>query len=248
MFENPVKSTDLAKTGSHELVAPVEISKHDIGAITMWFGSRDLVNDDLATFNFELNFKSFPLYSTFDIPDASKINSEAYPAFAQVDVDLRRELERAQGPLAIFIITTATVAEYPWLVQLPNGLLDFRRLQGYGHNTFVYKIILDWGFPQEGPEDPHGHYSKEEMKAHKLGGVFIGYSHDYRSLGIRRTIEFMNRVLGYDLPGEKFPNYSPEDTRKIAWSLRREDFNVFSPRVGAIPKYPIVDGKPQFPF
>lgn len=249
MSENPVRSTDLVKAGRQELVAPAEISKFDIGVITMWFGTRDLVQDDLATFNFELNFRSFPLYSTFAIPEAAQVKGEANPAFIPVDKDLRYELEKLRRrPVAIFIIGTGELSEYDWFNQLPQEVTEFRRNQGREHSTFVYKVFLDWGFSLDGVDDPQGRFSRRETRAHQLGGVFIPYIHDYRSLGIRRTIEFMHRILGCDLPGEKFPNYPQEDIRKIAWNINREDFNAFTPRVNAIPKYPIVNGKPQFPF
>jgi|SRR3989344_730838 len=249
MSEKPVRSTDMVKASRQELAPPAEISKFDIGAITMWFGTRDLVEDDLATFNFELNFRSFPLYSTFAIPDAAKVKGGAYPAFFPIDRDIEHELGMLkERPIAIFIIGTQELSEYSWFNQLPRGIMEFRSNQGRANSTFVYRVFLDWGFSQEGPDDPQGRFSKRETRAHQLDGVFIPYSHDYRSLGIRRTIEFMSRVMGCDLPGEKFPNYTTDEVQKIAWNINREDFNAFSPREGAIPKYPIINGEPQFPF
>ncbi len=248
MNENQGQETSLVRATRQELVNPAEFSKFDIGAVTMWFGTRDLVNDDLATFNFELNFRYFHLYSTFTIPEIDEFDGEAYPAFAQVDLDLRKEFEKIRNPLAVFIITTAVTAERPWLVSLPKGLHELREQQGRDQTTFIYKIILGAGFSQEGQQDPAGNFSKNEMRAAELGVVYIPYTHDYRSLGIRRTIEFMNRVLGHDLPGGMFPNYADEELRKIAWNINREDFNAFSPREDAIPKYPVVNGRPQFAF
>lgn len=249
MFEHLEKKTALVKAARQELVAPAEISKYSIGAVIMWFGARDLVHYDLDRFNFELNLgRQFPIYASFEIPDAAKVRNEAYPAFLPVDLDLSRELERTKNPLSIFIITTAAVAEYPWLAQLPDGLLEFRRQQGRAHTTFIYKIILGSGFSQEGPRDPQNHFSQNEMRAHQLGGIYLPYSHDYPSVSARRVIEFMNRVLGLDLPGEKFPNYTMEEIMKIARNISGEDFNAYFPRKNAIPKYQIVNGKPQFPF
>lgn len=129
-----------------------------------------------------------------------------------------------------------------------QGLYEIRRQRGRDQTTFIYKIILGAGFSQKGRKDSAGHFSRNEMRAHELNGVYIPYDHDYRSLGIRRTTEFMNRVMGYDLPGVEFPNYSEVEIRKIAWNINREDFNAFSPREETIPKYSIVGGKPQFSF
>ena len=242
-------NTDLVKTGSEELVSPAEISKYIIGVETMWFGARDLVNDDLHAFNYELALgKQFRHHASFELPDAGKVKGEPYPAFAQADLAIRRELEMRHWPLAIFIVTTAKVAERPWLEDLPKGLHDLREQQGRDRITFVYEIILGAGFSQNSQQDPAGHFSRNEMRAHELGGVYISYTHDYRSLGIRRTVEFMNRVLGHDLSGEKFPNYTAEEIQRIAWNINREDFNSLTPRDRSIPKYPIVNDKPRFPF
>lgn len=249
MLEHTRDSTGLVKVNRQDLAPAPEISKREIGVVTMWFGARDLVKDDLNTFKHELYcLKQFAHYAEFNFPDADKLKGEPYPALAEVDLDIRRELERTHSPLAIFIVTTAIIAERPWLNILPQGLNALCRQQRRDQTTFVYKIILGAGFSQKGLQDPAEHFSRNEMRAHELNGVYIPYTHDYRSLGITRTIEFMNRVLGHDLPGEKFPNYTEGEIRKIAWNINREDFNAVSPREGAISKYSIVDGKPQFPF
>jgi len=243
--------THLMRVENRDLIAPPEISKYEMGVLPIWLGKRDLVEDDLGKFYSEISFgldRQFNLYPLFSVPDADKIKDDAYPAFVPVDLDLRRVLERIQNHLAIFIITTAQVSEYTWLSQTPQGLLDLRRQQGREKTTFVYKVILGSGFSQEGSKDPEGRFSQNEMRAHELDGVYLPYGLDWPTVSIRRLIEFMNRVLGYDLLGEKFPNYSTEELQKMVWNINREDFNVWTPREDAIPKYPIVNGRPQFPF
>lgn len=249
MSEQLNKRVNLVKASKLELAVPEQISKYNVGVVTMWFGKRDLANDDLDTFNNEIHLgKQFAHLAAFEIPEANHLQDEPYPAFAGVDLDLRKELGTIKEPLVIFIVTTANIVDRPWLINFPQGLHYLRIQQGRDKTTFIYKIILGAGFSQQGSEDPQGHFSKNEMRAHELGGVYIPYTHNYRSLGIRRAVEFMNRILGYDLPGEKFPNYTAEETQKIAWSISREDFNAYSPRESAITKYPIVGGKPQFSF
>lgn len=250
MLEYPVGGTELAGVSRRDLTPVPEISKDAVRVMTMWFGARDSAGGDLDTFDFEMLARgAFKPAVEFAIPDTYRLKGGPYPAFAQVDLDIRRELIKMENsPLAVFIVATASSAESSWMNDLTKGLLTLRTQQGKGQATFIYKVILGEGFSKEGEEDTSGYFSRNEKRAHELDGIYIPYVHDNRSLGIRRTIEFMNRVLGHDLPGEKFPNYTKEEFRKISWSLNREDFNLWSPRAGAIPKYQIVDGRPQFPF
>lgn len=75
--------------------------------------------------------------------------------------------------------------------------------------------------------------------------VELYYRHGYPSAAIDRLIEFMNRVMGVDLPGEDFPNYNFEDLLKIAAHINQENFNFGMPRADAIPKYEIgPNGRP----
>jgi hypothetical protein len=244
----PEKKAEVA-VSRKDLVTIPEIQRDEIGVMPIWLGKRP--HDDLERFNSYLElYREFGLYPSFEIPDAGEAEYQAQPAlaFAQVDLDLRRVLSSIKDPLAIFIITTAGISEYSWLTHLYESLQKFRKPQGKGQTPFVYKVILGSGFLQEGPKDPEGHFSKNEMRAHQLGGVYLPYHPDWPSVGIRRLIEFMNRIMGYDLPGEKFPNYTGEEIAKIGWNINREDFNSWSKREGAIPKYEIVNGKPRFPF
>lgn len=84
------------------------------------------------------------------------------------------------------------------------------------------------------------------MRAHELGGVYLPYNHDYPTVSTSRLVEFMDRIIGFDLPGNDFPGYEEEKVQKIAWHINREDFNLGSPRAGAIPKYSIINGRPVF--
>lgn len=235
------------------LTAKEKIRKDKIGAIIFWFGHRNaVVDDDIQRFRQKLMlWGRFGLYATFEIPEADQVKAEAYPAFNQVSEDLGSKLSRIKGPLASFIVATPEIAEQrSWILPLPEGIREARRQQGE-EDTFVYKIIMGGTgvpFNKEGSEDPSQHFSKNDMRAHELGGVYMRYNGDYPSVSLKRLVELMNRIMGYDLPGKYFPDYSAKDIQKIAWHIKRENFNLWTPMQGAIPKYPIVNGRPVFDF
>lgn len=231
------------------LQAPERILKADVGVMPIWLGSRLYDNSDLEKFRSELMWARFGQYSAFELPGAYDLkDQDPYPVLAPVDYDLRRVLTNIDRPLVIFIITTKEVAELPWVIDMTSGLMEVRR-QANKKNTFVYKAIMGgFNFQKDGPEDPTGHFSRSATRAHELGGVLLPYHTDYLTPCTRRLVEFMNRVVGTDLPGEEFPNYSDEEIRKIAWHINKESFNSFYKKEGAIPKYPIENGRPVFAF
>lgn len=226
------------------------IFRDEIGIIAFWLGSRMMDNSDLRVFYQAHRFYSaFNLAAQFDIPDAREIE-EDYSLLQPLGKDLAQGLERITHPLVAFIITTQRVAEYSWLDRFPKNLAEYRRNQGR-NPTFIYKIITGgdgYGFSKRGVKDLTGRFWESELIAHELGGVYLSWNNDFPSIGSRRLVEFMNRLLGVDLPGRVFPDYSLQEMARIAWNVNREDFNTFSLREGAISKYPIVDGKPQFVF
>lgn len=239
---------------SQGLVERAPIPKDQMVAMTIWFDRRGYgqddwgTPDDIAAFNMELLTRGqFVPYSEFEIPNVTVID-EGYSAFADVDRDIRYKLSGIRSnPLAVFIVTTPQVAERPWFAFMDPGIKKLRQQLG-AYDTFVYKIILGAAIPfsKEGPKDPSGHFSGNSMRAYELGGVYLPYGYDYPSVSTGRLVEFMNRIMGCDLPGREFPDYSFEDLQKMAWHISREDFNLFSPREGALPKYSIVNGRPQF--
>ncbi|MCL4420029.1 hypothetical protein M1146_08180, partial [Patescibacteria group bacterium] len=98
-------------------------------------------------------------------------------------------------------------------------------------------------------EGGEGRFSRAERWSHALNGVFLRFDTDAPTAGSHRLVEFMNRVLGADLPGTDFPDYSIEDIQKIAWNISRESFNWHGAPAGTISKYPIGEnGRPVFPF
>ncbi|MDD5147646.1 MAG: hypothetical protein PHV63_03830 [Candidatus Daviesbacteria bacterium] len=221
------------------------ILKDQVGIFTMWFGKQMYDNSDYETFLRNRHFYlPAPFLADFFVPDADETNNVS--SLRPVAKDLAEELASWQNPLAVFIITTPRVAELGYLDRLPQGIFEYRLTPP--RPTFIYKIIFGWGFSNRTYRDTDPRFREEEIIARNLEGVFFSFNGDYPTVCCRRLIEFINRILGYDLPGQEFPNYSPDEVEKIAWNIRREDFNSFSPMTGALPKYPIVNGKPQFRF
>lgn len=222
------------------------VPKKTVGVLTLWFGKQMYDDSDYDAF---MDASSYMLrgihLANFHFPDADGI--EDITTYRPLADDLARELDRLTCPLAVFIIATPEVAELRHISHLPAGILGYRIGHG-AHPTFVYKIIFGYSFSNRTYQSTDPHFDEVELKSRELGGIFVPFNGDYPSVAGRRLCGIMTRLLGHDLPGEQFPNYTPEEVEKIAWHARREDFNAHFPREGAIPKYPIVDGRPQFPF
>lgn len=221
------------------------VLKRTMAVLTAWFGKQMYDDSDHEAFMRESSFRLNGVHlATFYIPDADELkDAESYRPIAD---DLARELDGIKSPLAVFIIATPKAAELRHIDRLPQGILEYRFAR-HAQPSFVYKIIFGYGFSNPTHKDC-GPFTEEEIRSRQLGGVFVPFNGDYPSVAGRRLTEIIGRILGYDLPGEKFPNYTPDEVEKIAWNARRENFNAFSVKEGAIPKYPIVDGRPVFPF
>lgn len=226
------------------------ISKNQLRVMNFWLGQRLYDNSDLSAFENEYShFGRFRFNTMFGIPEIDEMG-EDYSGLNEVGRDLAFELKKMAGPLVIFIVSTASVAEYSWFNRLPNNLKKYRKDIGF-EDTFIYKVIMGgwWRNHELLPEDLTGHnFRRSELRAYELGSSYLTYNTDYPSVGSRRLVEYMNRLLGVDLQGENFPDYSLEDRVRMSWHINREDFNLFTPREGAIPKYQIINDKPQFAF
>lgn len=223
-----------------------EILKHQVKGMVIWLGLRMYDDSDYGAFEQALAmYSQVNIRSTFKLTDADEIKNPS--DLEPVVEDLTKELNKADGPLAIFVVTTPRVAEYPWLEKLQQGVYEFRQKYNREDPTRVYKIIMGGGGGFSNARDfgwddlvwPY------ERRSHDLGGVYLNFNGDYPSIGGHKLVEFMNRAMGMDLPGEKFPDYTFDDLKRMAWNIIREDFNVFSRKDGAYPKYPIgEDGRP----
>jgi hypothetical protein len=227
------------------------ILKNEIGVLPMWFGKVLWNDSDYETFDRILNRgRQFNMYFPFVIPDADEIIDAKLQSLKLLAMDLQTTLNKIQHPLIIFAVSTAQSAERPWLDQFPQRLSEYRQQTNHTGDTFVYKIIIGGRFSNLNTEkNPHGQAWPQELRAHELNGVYLHFDTDAPTAGFERLVDFMNRVVGVDLPAEEFPNYCTDEVRRIAWHINRESFNAFSEKVGSIPKYTIgSNGRPIFPF
>lgn len=255
MNEQFKEGMNLISIGGQKLVLHTQslqtkeaLLRDQVGAITICLGERRS-DEDLANIHQKLTFREFGLYAEFEVPYAEQAE-EGYPAFDVVQKDIQNELLTiGTRPLAVMIVASSDVAERPWFRYMDPSIRELRWYLG-AKDTFVYPIILGSSreFYLKGEKDPNGHFSRSSMRAAELDATYLPYNYDSPSVSIRRLVEFMNRIMGCDLPGGEFPDYSFDELRKIAWHISKEDFNAWFPREDAIPKYPIVNGKPQFAF
>lgn len=209
------------------------LKRNEVGILTVWLGGRLWDASDLHA------FRPPPADSTMFV-------GFQYP-FTGTREDVRKcraVLNRADKhirgmDMAVFVIATWEVIEFALKRRLyqrhkPNRPL-MASLLPKSQLVFNYLIIMDGGKYRS--RDEQGPYTENEKTAHKVGGVFLSYNTDAPTAGGDRLTEFISRVMGYDLKSNLFPNYDFETLKKMAWHIKRENFNFFSPLKGAIPKY-----------
>jgi len=206
---------------------------------------------DLARFHHELKWsRQFGMYQPlFEFPQA-EIMEDDNPAYKQANRDFLVFLNDLRDqPLAVFTVVSEEIVRRSWFPSMGETIKDWRRKLNAA-DTYTYQILLDrsYEFYKEGKEYPKDHFTPSSRRAADFGAVYLPYNSDHPSVSLSRLVEFMNRVMGCDLPGVEFPDYSFEDLRKMAHHINKEDFNTWGPREGAIPKYPIVNGRPLFAF
>lgn len=144
-------------------------------------------------------------------------------------------------PLAFFYILNWHASnEADWLLNLQQEISQYRE------NVYVYFIIWDKGLDIL---DFHARAGRKfNFYLFSTGHApFIALDPDAPTAGAERVIEFMRRILGYDLSSRTFPDYPMTVINQMAMHINGEDFNFFTPKGGAIPKYPIIDDHPYFP-
>lgn len=224
------------------------IDKDTMTVLPIWLGQRMLDNSDYSAFERALYAISFTTYQPFMFTDADKMKA-AQPYLGPMELDLKKFLNHTKGPSAVFVITTAEVAGLPWCEPFIQRLKEHQRKFNQQSATFFYKIIMGGtGFLKADRKEAKGKFNAAEATAHGLNAVWLYYNTDAPTAGSERLVEFMNRVLGKDLPGREFPDYSSDELQKMAWNITRESFNAL-PKEGSIPKYSIgSNGRPIFPF
>jgi len=242
---NKDRKLAIHKQSDQELKDKEPVLKREIGIMTLWFGKQK--EDDAGYEQFEdritSSLKDVHIVN-FYVPNAGVTND--IDCYRPVFPEIIKAFKEINNPLAIFIIATPKVVELGHTDSLPREILKYR-FASVSRPTFTYKIIYGSGSTSLACEG-RSRFTKEEIRSKKLGGIFVSFNGDYPTASTKRLIEIMKRILGYDLPGEEFPDYTHDEVEKIARNANRENFNAFSTRMGAIPKYPIVSGRPVFPF
>lgn len=160
--------------------------------------------------------------------------------FVFVSDQLVRRMEGNPNPFALFLIISWRVAGKT------RKVLKFIKSLKQIPNLHSYTLV--WGeggierFFFGSPGSKLSDYLFERDYAN-----YLYFHHDAPTAGARRICEFIQRIMGYDLPGETFPDYCFEDVKKIAFHINHESFNSFSAASDSVPKYNIVDGRPHFP-
>lgn len=239
-----VKQTSIIKKQESSLKEKV-ILKDNVTVLPIWFGSRLLDDSDLQTLQM---FLPFPIHN-LAIPEANDMKKADPKILRPLADNLRNILDNTKNPMAVFIITTAQSTKHPWIEQFPQKLTEYRRQYNKRDDIFIYKLVWGGWFPDIKSYEREGRFDAYEKRAHELGAVYLYFNGDAPTAGSRRLVDFMNRILGNDLPGKEFPCYTPEEVQKIEWNINRENFNGLSVREGSVPKYPIgKNGRPIFPF
>ncbi len=213
----------------------------------VWLGHRQ-------GFGLSDDYDAFCRVSTEALPRVSQFyvnrTEEDHELLGEMTSDLSKGLDRIHFPLAVFVVVSERVAEERWSDRFCQAIREHRLRTQEDDNTGVYKIILGGGqgFAKQGTWIPESILDPDEIRAQELNGVYIHFNMDAPTAGSYRLTEFMQRVMGLDLPGAFYPGYSFEELQKIAWNINRENFNFGSPREGAIPKYEIAKGHPIFPW
>lgn len=177
---------------------------------------------------FSINFSAKCCYQPLFCDYLGRKNNRFKKILERVEKQVTGLIGKENEPIVIVPILTMVAAKEA------KRLIDcFERLRAIRDNVYVYPIIWD------------GYNS---CYLYNSGGaVYIFIDSDYPSSGARRLTEYIRRIMGYDLLDNSFPGYSQGDASKIAKHINHENFNTFSRKSGAIPKYSIVNGKPYFP-
>jgi len=227
------------------------MKKESFVAFPIWLGTRFTDAKDCSAFHVAFSARKFTSdnYLAFCNVYAEKIWGE-WPiiSMSKRKSDIKQILSEIAESLVIFFVVTPPVAELPWLDEFIKNLKRYRSVH-QKKEVFCYKIIMGGDIFSKLPKhEDEAKYWREERRSLELGGIFSYLDTDAPSNGCERMVELMNRIMGMDLQSEKFPDYSLEELGKIAWNINRENFNYFGKRTSSIPKYSIIDGKPQFSF
>jgi len=225
------------------------VLKKDIAVLPIWLGCGPPELHPYESFSRALSMIGrFSMCRPFVISNAEEMTG-AFPYLGKVEIDIKKLFNEIKMSIAVFFVISPLVAELVWLDPFMERLKDYREKHNKRDDIFLYKIIMGiCGFSSEPRYKTKSNYSDYERRSAEFGGIFSYFNYDAVTVGGSRLVELMNRIIGMDLPGEEFPDYTMEELQAISWNINRESFNSFSRREGAIDKYKIgANGRPIFP-
>lgn len=223
--------------------------KSEAVALPVWMGTRFWDDSDfekfMQQFSWDRQFLSYNVQCLNDV-DVRQMYGKTYlVGVRNILQGVKQILDSADTKVAIFYLINARVAESNWFPILKKLVAKYAP----GHPA--YTIIIGGCFKDIGrlwsEFDKKSPYDPDEIRAHELNAVYSFFDSDVPTAGMKRLMEIMNRIMGADLPGKKFPNFSEDELRQLAWHVCRENFNAWGVREGTITKYKIgEDGRPVF--
>lgn len=148
-------------------------------------------------------------------------------------LQFREHLPRVPAAaIAIFVINITNGDDACLNTRFLNGLKESVKKAKPGTEIYTCQILLSLG----AKIDP-GLVEGQQI-------IELYYKSTYPSPALSRLMEYVRRVMGADLPGSEFPNYTFDELQKIAAHINRENFNFKKPRADAIPKYEIINSRP----
>ena len=218
----------------------------EVVALPVWLGTRTYDHSDLSAFTSDWYiYRAFGSFEKIVFPEIDikvAYNRKYLSRLKEIINRIENMVSKSEYQIAIFLVFSADSLESRWFEPF------MKAIEKNSPNCRIYKIIMGGNFNHDKlcDREKAEPYLPHEIRCHEFGAVYSYYNSDAPSNAIHRLIELMNRLMGYDLPDKKFPDYSLGDVKKIAWNVSREDFNTFGKRKDCVPKYKIKDGKPVF--
>ncbi|MCK5211992.1 hypothetical protein KAJ89_04785 [Candidatus Parcubacteria bacterium] len=212
-----------------------KILNEEISALPILIGSRLLDCRDIEAFSDSYRIRGYQThYCEFWDKKYNHFNKTVDDVQEHVEIIAKKD----NDPLAVFLILTWNASkEAKRLIQFIDQVSQMRK------NIFVYPII--WGSGSSEIIFLYGYNNQYLYQTNRA--AYLYFNSDAQTAGAERLNKFITRVLGHDLPDKFFPNYSMDIIQSIAAHINQESFNVWGIKSGAIPKYPIREGKPYFP-
>lgn len=220
------------------------LKKIDVKILILWLGGRLWDHRDLDAFRTESYYGGLG-YTIISCPypfSPKEDLSEYREALLSAKTVISGAIEKREA-IAVFTILNWDIIKFIERKKTDKSQFLSHEIIPKDPLLFNYRIVMDGSFwnKKKCKMTPHG-------KANEFGAIWSYFNGDAQTAGGRRLTDLIARIMGYDLPGEEFPDYNWEDLKKIGQHISRESFNSDEPPSWAIPKYKIGEnGRPIFP-